>query len=653
MPPPHRRHLRVSQDPIVVVKVEPADDSSSQYQISPMKVGCLDGNVPLTSNSVHTVKREPCKDSDFASVVTGAKSHSVGSCESRRVHLQKKQKRIIKAWSLEQKLAAVARVKAGESINGVARDIGAGAASVCEWKKWENQLREGHGTTRKHRKHVRLDIDEHMEDTVVARVKASESINNVACDNGASLTGVRKWKTWGSKLHEGRGTLRRHRKCIHKEGEDSLFIRHRLKKHHCVRLMSVEGETASTNTTAFRSFKEEFARECSEYSPEQVYNADETGLFWKKMPNKTFLAKEDMCPAGFKLSKERLSLLLCANAAGTDKLRPIVVGKAKCPRAFKHINVTHLPVLWRHNSKAQVVRMLFDDWFLYSFIPHVKEFLRSKNLAEKAVLVLDKATAHSDSMVDYDKNFKVIFLPPNLTALMQPMDLGIITDFKRLYTRRIFHRLAVVDDEPDAIRKYWQGYTLKEAMYDIGHAWVEVSQGCLKSVWKKLWPECNQLIDEDTLQQVSNKELAALANDVLGLMEEPLTANEMEEHIESHHEEPSAEDVDNLTIYSEEAGYEESTEVRCVTVAKLKEILSLFIQLQDKVADYDLCIERRVTTLKELRSIESHYYHAYCEKKTRTKISDFFAVRPPAFQPFLSTVTAPSTAPASSLAATP
>uniref|UniRef100_A0A8C4QN16 C2H2-type domain-containing protein n=1 Tax=Eptatretus burgeri TaxID=7764 RepID=A0A8C4QN16_EPTBU len=53
-------------DPIVVVKVEPADDSSSQYQISPMKVGCLDGNVPLTSNSVHTVKREPCKDSDFA-----------------------------------------------------------------------------------------------------------------------------------------------------------------------------------------------------------------------------------------------------------------------------------------------------------------------------------------------------------------------------------------------------------------------------------------------------------------------------------------------------------------------------------------------------------------------------------------------------------
>jgi len=55
----------------------------------------------------------------------------------------KDKKRSLKAWSLEEKLAAVTRVRAGESITGVARNIGASPASVCEWKKIEGKLREG------------------------------------------------------------------------------------------------------------------------------------------------------------------------------------------------------------------------------------------------------------------------------------------------------------------------------------------------------------------------------------------------------------------------------------------------------------------------------------------------------------------------------
>ena len=43
---------------------------------------------------------------------------------------------------------------------------------------------------------------------------------------------------------------------------------------------------------------------------------DETGLFWKKMPSRTFLMKDEMKALGFKKQKDRVTLIMCGNAAG-------------------------------------------------------------------------------------------------------------------------------------------------------------------------------------------------------------------------------------------------------------------------------------------------------------------------------------------------
>ena len=40
--------------------------------------------------------------------------------------------------------------------------------------------------------------------------------------------------------------------------------------------------------------------------------------------------KEELCRGG-KNSKERLTVLLCCNADGSEKLTPIVIGKSKKP----------------------------------------------------------------------------------------------------------------------------------------------------------------------------------------------------------------------------------------------------------------------------------------------------------------------------------
>ncbi|GFQ85655.1 tigger transposable element-derived protein 1 [Trichonephila clavata] len=86
------------------------------------------------------------------------------------------------------------------------------------------------------------------------------------------------------------------------------------KKWYTLHNMKFQGKQASEDTEAAENYKLELARIINEggYSPDQIFNADEMALYWKKLPSMTFISKNQRLAQGFKPSKERIPFMCAA-----------------------------------------------------------------------------------------------------------------------------------------------------------------------------------------------------------------------------------------------------------------------------------------------------------------------------------------------------
>lgn len=81
----------------------------------------------------------------------------------------------------------------------------------------------------------------------------------------------------------------------------------------------------------------------TDYVVADVFNFDETALFWKLQPNCTL---RDQHMNDKKKCKDRLTIGLAANMDGSEKCHPLFINKFKKPRAFlpRNINLRFSPI---------------------------------------------------------------------------------------------------------------------------------------------------------------------------------------------------------------------------------------------------------------------------------------------------------------------
>ncbi|CAB4401644.1 unnamed protein product [Rhizophagus irregularis] len=144
-----------------------------------------------------------------------------------------------------------------------------------------------------------------------------------------------------------------------------------------------------TNSAPLETLSEERLRLhtlLAKYNKEDIYNADETGLFFEWNQIKHLVQ-----------NKTRVSILFCANATGSHKFQPFVIGKSLNSRCFKNFNKSALPVIYHANSKVWMRADIFIKW-----LHHLDNYFRI--IDQKILLLIDNAGSHFNPKVFEETN---------------------------------------------------------------------------------------------------------------------------------------------------------------------------------------------------------------------------------------------------------
>lgn len=232
-----------------------------------------------------------------------------------------------------------------------------------------------------------------------------------------------------------------------------------------------------------------------QYDHNDIFNADETGLFYKCLPSRTLAFKNEKCVGG-KKSKDRITVMVGSNMTGTEKLKLLVIGKAKNPRCFKGLQ--NLGVDYESNQKSWMTTDLYEKWL----ISLDKKFAAQKR---KILLFVDNCPAHSKSVQNRLKNINLVFFPPNMTSSLQPMDQGIIQNLKHHYRKRILQKILNYNANEDPV-----AIDLLAAVRNLTRAWnSDVKSGTIHNCFKKAGFPINSTETADIVDQ-NNSHLSEL-----------------------------------------------------------------------------------------------------------------------------------------------
>ena len=256
---------------------------------------------------------------------------------------------------------------------------------------------------------------------------------------------------------------------------------YRFQQRNNLKFKTLHGESGSVDD----SVCDEWIREILdpiliEYKPENIFNCDETSLLYRAMPTGT-IAQKDEKVHGFKKSKDRVTVLLCVNQTGEDKLQPLFIGKSKMPRCLK--NVKNYPISYTYSKNSWMTKNIFTDWL-------TKLDLNMKKQNRKIVLFMDNVGSHKTENSSRLTNVRIEFLPANTTAKIQPLDQGIIRSFKALYRREIINELLhIMDLETEKDNETFfclsRKINLLTAMHFCKKAWNNVPYSVIRNSFKK------------------------------------------------------------------------------------------------------------------------------------------------------------------------
>jgi hypothetical protein len=193
---------------------------------------------------------------------------------------------------------------------------------------------------------------------------------------------------------------------------------------------------------------------------------------------------------GGKKDKQRLSAVLCSNADGSFKMDPTFIGKAAEPGCLRGSKRWRKRYNYLNNKNAWMNEEAFLEW-TQLFKDQIKAYKRKIGLPENApvLLVMDNHKGHF-----IPKNHPVrpdwldlLYLSPNTTSLVQPLDGGIIAVWKLRYRKRfvIYLHQWMSRHADKTLAQAIRSFNMKLAMDMSTEVWSELEPEIIKRVFDK------------------------------------------------------------------------------------------------------------------------------------------------------------------------
>ena len=226
---------------------------------------------------------------------------------------------------------------------------------------------------------------------------------------------------------------------------------HRVLKRSCTAGIKLHGEAMEIDVeqriATMNKWKEEQFHPLIEkfnVLPQCIYNADQTGLFYQKLPNRIYVEKaraKDFKGTKQMKDKSRITLMV-GTAADGSKIPMSIVGKPKKPTCFSLCENEKPPLAYTNQKCAWFDADITMWWLMNVFWPHHT----SKFGHSHCILVLDNCPAHNVNTSALPKELHICFLPPNMTSNHQPADMGMIANLKVGYKSKMLRMLLDVFD---------------------------------------------------------------------------------------------------------------------------------------------------------------------------------------------------------------
>ncbi|XP_057339399.1 tigger transposable element-derived protein 4-like [Microplitis mediator] len=278
-------------------------------------------------------------------------------------------KRKRKVFDIEEKAHIIWRLESGETNNGIAKEYAVSHSTISTIWKDKERIKKTFEENNLKIKRARTTEHNDIDQALLKWFKHQRS-NNIPIS--------------GPILQEKANDFARQLGKENFKCSSSWVQRFRLR--HSIVSGKISGEAADVPIGT----KEEWLSQkwpilCQGYKPEDIFNAGELGLFYNMTPDKTLKFKGDNC-TGVKLSKTRITVMAAANMTGS---------------------------YYENNNKSWMTSKIFEKW-LRNWDSQLQLQKR------KILLVVDNCPAHC--LVENLEYIKVVFLPPNVTSVLQPLD---------------------------------------------------------------------------------------------------------------------------------------------------------------------------------------------------------------------------------------